>query len=151
MTRNTLNKKHGAGFTLIELMIVVVIVSILAALAFPAYNKQVRKTRRTEAKAATMTAAQNQERWFTKHFSYAPDLSTLGYSANTIDSPDDGWYSVTISATTTSGTTVTGFTVTATAQGDQLKDTDCRTFSLDEQGNKTATNSGGADTSDECW
>jgi len=47
----------AAGFTLVELMIVVVIASILLAIAVPSYMTQVRESRRTEAKTALLDLA----------------------------------------------------------------------------------------------
>ena len=50
-TVRTVAKRHEsrAGFTLIELMIVVAILGILAAIAIPAFNIYVRRARASEA------------------------------------------------------------------------------------------------------
>ncbi len=42
-------RKQNAGFTLVELMIVVAIIGILAAVAIPAFSKYIKKSRTTEA------------------------------------------------------------------------------------------------------
>jgi prepilin-type N-terminal cleavage/methylation domain-containing protein len=41
--------ERRAGFTLVELMVVVVIISILAAIAIPTFNQYIKKSRTTEA------------------------------------------------------------------------------------------------------
>ncbi|MCH8058598.1 MAG: prepilin-type N-terminal cleavage/methylation domain-containing protein [Proteobacteria bacterium] len=46
---NTWKVKKNAGFSLIELMIVIVIVAILVSLAYPSYIQYVRKSKRGEA------------------------------------------------------------------------------------------------------
>lgn len=130
-------KTSGAGFTLIELMIVVSILGIITALAYPSYTKSVQKSRRAEGQALVMDAANRQERRFADTNAYATDMTNLGYAANPAIS-ENGHYSL-------SATTTNGFTLTATAIGAQAADTACATMSINALGQKTST--GGGD----CW
>lgn len=68
---NTWNVKKNAGFTVIELMIVLVIVAILVALAYPSYVQYVRKSKRGEAQQLLMNWSINQEIWRSNHTTYA--------------------------------------------------------------------------------
>ena len=65
-------RSHGrmAGFTLIEVMIVVVVVGILAAIAYPSYQDAILKGRRAEARAALTEFMQQQERYMTQQGTY---------------------------------------------------------------------------------
>jgi type IV pilus assembly protein PilE len=62
--------KRGAGFTLIEVMVVLVILMILVRLAYPNYARTINKTRRIEAQVAMIEAIQEQERYYTQHNTY---------------------------------------------------------------------------------
>jgi type IV pilus assembly protein PilE len=59
--------RRQAGFSLIELMIVVVVLGILASIAWPSYVEHVRTSRRADAKSALQSAAQCLERFNTSN------------------------------------------------------------------------------------
>ena len=137
------------GVTLIELMIVIVVVAILASIAVPSYRSYVMRTHRVEAKTALLNLAAAQEKFYLSNNTYASNaqLTTappngLGLSATT----ENGWYTIVIADPANAA----GFSATATAQGAQAADTACASFTINQRGQKTATKSGGAD-STVCW
>ena len=65
---------ENAGFTLVELLIVLAIVGILSALALPSYSEYVRRGHRAEARAGLWHAAQWLERAATANGVYPLDL-----------------------------------------------------------------------------
>jgi type IV pilus assembly protein PilE len=140
----------SAGFSLIELMIVVVIGAILVAVAIPGYNYEVRKSRRTEAKTALLDLAAREERFF--NMSNPPAYSTLpsdlGYNATTNAFPmnvGSGYYQVSIVLIAAAPPVPAGYQIKAVPiTADQLKDTTCLFFQVDNTGLQTATNTS-------CW
>ena len=89
----------GAGFTLIELMIVVVIVGVLAAIAYPSYQQYARESKRADAHATLLRIATLQEKNFSNRNQYATSATTLGYAANPAAS-NDGYWAISITAVT---------------------------------------------------
>ncbi len=86
-----LSHKRIAGFTLVELMIVVAIAGILAAIAYPSYIDSVRRGNRAEGRAAVTNLLQQQERFFTQNNTYvAFNTAAAATAASMKDYSGDG-------------------------------------------------------------
>ena len=111
--------KRYAGFTLIELMIVVAIIGIIAAIAYPSYQQYVERARRSDAQTALLGLASAMERHRTANNSYkgagAPDTGAPAIYPD--ESPLDGgnkFYDLRIQAVTD-----TTYTLRATPKNGQ--------------------------------
>lgn len=109
---------NQAGFTLIELMIVVVIVGILAAIAYPAYQNYVREARRAEAKSELLRQAQVQAKWRVTNISYAAPVNVIPSVASYYDFVLVG--------------DVSTFTITATGKNGQQNDAGCNVLVVNQ-------------------
>jgi type IV pilus assembly protein PilE len=125
------------GFTLVELLVTVVVFAVVVAIALPAYQGKVRESRRAEARALLLDAANREHRFFADNSTYTTTVTSLGFANPALS--ENGAY--VLSAVTGAN----GFTVTATPQGSQAADTPCATLSLASTGVKSST--GGA----ACW
>lgn len=126
-------RKYMRGVTLLELMIVVVIVGILAAIAYPSYREFMARAKRTEAKAALLKIATNQERFYLQNNVFTTDLTQLGFTASPYTT-DTGTYLVTVGAADASNYTATALYQNADAEADK-----CLTFGIDGRGIKSST------------
>lgn len=71
-----------AGFTLIELTVVVAIVGVLAALAIPNYEAYQAKSRRAEAKVALASVYSLEKAFYSEYTAYIPAMApAFGYAA----------------------------------------------------------------------
>ena len=114
--------KKYCGFTLVELMITVAVIAIIASIAYPSYQEQIRKTRRSEAKAALMDAAAKAERHYTQFGNYGGTIAIPATS-------ETGFYTIALTAATTASPQT--YTITATRAGQQVGD-QCGDFGIDQ-------------------
>lgn len=115
--------KKQRGFTLIELMIVVAVIAILATVALGGYNKQVRKSRRAEAKQVLLDYSLREEKFRSNNATYG---TTAAPPAGIGATGATSYYTVTLTAGSNTGT---GYIFTAVPIGDQAKDS-CGTLTL---------------------
>lgn len=107
-------KRQQAGFTLIELMIVLVIVGILMAIGLPSYRNYVIRANRADAQSVLLGFAQAMERHFQQNYTFAGaangggDTGAPDATVFPNQSPLDGnaEYNLTITAATAAGFTV---------------------------------------------
>lgn len=133
---------QNAGFSLIEVLIIIAILGILTAIVIPNHNSQTSKARRTDAKIALMESASSLEKCFVLHNQYNhASCESFPASGTDLVYSAEGHYQI-----IATNLTATSFTLTATpaTNSPQTGDSRCATFSITSTGAKTATNS-------DCW
>lgn len=88
-----MSRHKAAGFSLLELMIVVAIVAILAAVAYPSYQQHVVRTKRAEAQQYLLEVTSLQHQFILDTRGYSSTLGAMGTTPTTRVSDN---YTVTI-------------------------------------------------------
>jgi type IV pilus assembly protein PilE len=117
--------RRAAGFTLIELMIVVAVIGILSAIAYPSYQSYVRKGNRSEAQQFMLDISNREEQYVLDSRHYTAALNSTGLNLTrqnwtcTAAACSNNFYSIAVAIA--SGPPET-YTITATATGVQVAD-----------------------------
>lgn len=125
-------RAQAAGFTLIELMIVVAIIAILAAIALPIYSNYIIRGKLTDAQNGLSAVRVAMEQYYQDNRQYA----NTNNSANCGPSmPSSNYFGYTCALTSS------GYTITAYGNaGTQVANF---TFTIDQSNNRTTTNANG--------
>lgn len=159
------NRRSVAGFTLIEVMIVVAIVAVLASIALPSYTSYIARARRADARNQLLQASQFMQRFYAANDQYLVDragnsvLSStagIGMPSNLRQSPADSTaiYQLNTAITTAGNYTATvitsGYTLTmAPISGGRAATDACGMFTITSTGIRGVV--GATKTRDECW
>lgn len=149
-------RRWSRGFTLIELMIVVVVMGILASMAVAGYRQYIRRANRVDATAALLRISAAQEQFYLQNGSYAgnDELAAAPPGGLGLAGTEQGYYALAIEPPAAG--LGTGYRATATAidGGSQADDTDCRSFAIDQTGQRSATTADGGTGTEitrRCW
>jgi len=141
-----------AGFTLIEMLVVLIIASILLLVALPGYQRVILKSARATARTALTGVLARQEQYFINNKHYASDLAALGlpspYYVDRQAQPVDAGRAVyQIDLVQASGNPVG---VSASPVNTQLADSACMAYSISHRGERAVTGRL-ANSPGECW
>ncbi len=122
-----------AGFSLLEIMVVVLIAGMLATLAQASWWSQVLRVRRIDATASLLQAAAAQESFFLREGRYAEALvpdppDGLGFAGTR-----HGWYRLEIERADDDGFVLVAAPAVGSAQNN---DEPCQRFSVDHLGRR---------------
>ena len=136
-----IHRATPAGFTLIELMIVVAIVAILAAIAYPSYVEHTERGKRNDAKATLLEAAQFMERHFSQGGTYVG--ATLPLALQKAPREGEAFYNISLQ-----GVSATTYTLVAQPKSGWTP-RKCGALTINQLGVKSTSST--SEPASECW
>ena len=141
--------RSAAGFTLIEVMIVLVVVAITTMIAASSYRGHVRRSHRVQAIQALLIAATEQEKFYLVNGRYGDRLDAAAGEdppgLPVASQTPGGHYALSIEVAD-----AVNYRIVAKGT-DNGADPLCRTLAIDESGRRSATDARGADSAGRCW
>ena len=146
--------KSKAGFTLVELLIVMAIVAILGVIAVPGYRNYVVGARQNSAQQALLRMAGAMENCYSMNQTYEGCFGTGNSGVTDFLRANDleNYYRL----ADNTNVTARDFTVAVQATGGQFNDVafNCKVLAVDRLGRKLIAPSGGelsVDANNTCW
>jgi len=135
-------RRHAAGFTMLEVMIVTAIVAILAAIALPNYADYVTRGKITEATTGLSDLRQRYEQYFLDNRSYLNGCATVG---PLIQPQAD--FAINCGGANGSTESASGYSINASGVGSMAG----FNYSIDNTGAKASSGPGAWSFSNNCW
>ena len=146
--------KSKAGFTLVELLIVMAIVAILGVIAVPGYRNYVVGARQNSAQQALLRMAGAMENCYSMNQTYEGcfGIGNNGVTDFLRANDLEGYYRL----ADNTNVTARDFTVAVQATGGQFNDVafNCQVLAVDRLGRKLIASNGGqllVDANNTCW
>lgn len=146
--------KSKAGFTLVELLIVMAIVAILGVIAVPGYRNYVVGARQNSAQQALLRMAGAMENCYSMNQTYEGCFGTGNSGVTDFLTANDLESYYELSSMT--NVTARDFKVAVQAKGGQFNDvaSSCQVLAVDRLGRKLIASNGGqlsVDANNTCW
>lgn len=149
--------KSKAGFTLVELLIVMAIVAILGVIAVPGYRNYVVGARQNSAQQALLRMAGAMENCYSMNQTYEGCFGTGNIGVDDFLKANDieSYYQLSVGERRTK-VTARDFVVAVQAEGGQANDVadSCKVLAVDRLGRKLIASSSGTlsvDANNTCW